>query len=249
MKTTVIISVHNTTRNCFSSSDFNGYREFNSEKDASNFIKENKFAVNKTYIDLELNFKLVYIMILEYNRERENVKQLFVKGFSEDARKYWDKQENIKNSQRKEEGFIYCKKFDDMITEDYKGALQNALTDITISYISSKIVAGYLGHSFRQLEHDKHIEEIINNVTVTVNNYEVNKWDILSTWLTSSDARHWMDSVEDTDIEQFKEKFNACIPELVLLGYIYSLDEHQGTYASTIKLKEKYKDKIKVVVA
>ena len=249
MKTTVIISVHSTARNCFSSSDFNGYREFNSERDASNFINENKFAVNETYIDNELNLKLIYLTTLEFNRNRENIKQLFVKGFSEDARKYWDKQEDIKNAEMKEKGFVYCKKFDDMTTEDYKGALQNALTDITLKYISNKGVCGYLGHSFRQLEHDKHIEEMFNNVTVTFSKFEVNKWNVLSTWLTSSDARHWMNSIEDTNIEHFKEKFNAYIPELVLLGYIYSLDEHQGTYASTIKLKEKYKDRIKVVLA
>ena len=248
MKTTVIISVYTISRNSFTSSYFNGYREFNSEKDASIFINENKFAVNETYIDNELNLKLIYLTTLEFNRNRENVKQLFVKGFSEDARKYWDKQEDIKNAEKKEEGFVYCKKFDDMTPEDYKGALQNVLTNITLKYISNKGVWGYLGHSFRQLEHDKYIEEVFNNVTVIIDGKEVNKWDIFSTWLTSSNARHWMDSVEDTNIEQFKEKFNTYIPELVLLGYIYNLDEHQGTYASTIKLKEKYKNRINVVV-
>jgi len=249
MKTTVIISVHATTRNSFTSSDFNGYRDFNTENDASKFIDGHKLAVKEVYFDPELNLKLIYLTTLEYNKDREKIKQLFVKGFSEDARKYWDKQEDIKNIQRKIEGFIYCKKFDDMTVEDYKGALKDALTDITIKYISNKGVFGYLGHGFRQLEHDKHIEKVFNNITVTLDDSEINKWDILSTWLTSSDARHWMDSVEDTDIEQFKEKFNAYISELVLLGYIYNLDEHQGTYASTMKLSEKYKNRIKVSVA
>ena len=77
MKTTVIISVHATTRNSFTSSDFNGYREFNSERDASNFINENKFAVNETYIDNELNLKLIYLTTLEFNRNREKHPQLF----------------------------------------------------------------------------------------------------------------------------------------------------------------------------
>ena len=248
MKTTVIISVHTTVRNSFTSSDFNGYRDFNTENDASKFISEHNFAVKEVYFDPELNSKLIYLTTLEYNKNREKIKQLFVKGFSEDARKYWDKQENINNTQRKMEGYIYCKKYEDMTIEDYKGALKDALTNTTLNYISNKGVFGYLGHSFRQLEHDKHIEKVFNNLTVTLDDSEINKWDILSSWLTSSDARHWMDSVEDKLMVQFREKFNDYIPELVLLGYIYNLDEHQGTYASTMKLSEKYKNRISVQV-
>jgi len=249
MKTVVIISIHNSHKNCYSSKDFDGYKDFDAQKEAKEFIKLNNFEIKDVYIDSELDIRLIHLMSYEYNRNRTKAEQLFIKGYSEDSKKYWEKQEAIRNTYRKEEGFIYCKKIDEMTAEDYKGSLEKALTKTTINYISSGVVAGYLGHSARKHEYDKYIEEVINNVTISVDDLKVNKWDILSTWLTSTDARHWMDSVEDMDIEKFKIKFNNYIPELMTTGYIYSLKEHRGTYKSTMELEGIYANRIKVSIA
>ena len=246
MKTVVIISVHTEEKNCYSSKDFNGYKDFENEELAHKFIKVNSFSINEACIDYELDIRLIYLAHLQYNRNRELVEQLFIKGSSEDALKYWDKQEEIRNATRKEEGFVYCKKYDQMTAEDYKGSLEKALTQDTIDYISYGVVAGYLGHSARKHEHDKYIEKIIENIIMTVDDIEVNKWDTLSSWLSSTDARHWMDSVEDLHMIQFKEKFNNYVSELMTLGFIYGLEEHKGTYTSTMELEEKYANRIKV---
>jgi hypothetical protein len=246
MKTVVIISVHNEEKNCFSSKDFNGYKDFENEDLAHAFIKSNKFDVNETCIDDELNIRLIYLSHFQYNKNRELAKQLFIEGSSEDAQKYWDKQEEIRNNHRKEEGFIYCKKYDEMAAEDYKGSLKKALTQDTIEYISHKGVFGYLGHSARKHEHDKYIEKVIENVIMTVDGVKVNKWEALSSWLSSKDARHWMDSIEDLHMVHFKEKFDNYVSELMTLGYIYNLKEHTGSYKSTMELEDKYAARTKV---
>jgi len=143
MKTVVIISVHAEKKNCFSSKDFNGYKDFENEVLAHAFIKSNSFSVNEVCIDYELDIRLIYLTSLQYNRNRELAEQLFTEGLSEDSLKYWDKQEEIRNVTRKEEGFVFCKRYDEMTSEDYKGSLEKALTKTTIDYISSGVVAGY----------------------------------------------------------------------------------------------------------
>jgi len=247
MKTVVIVSVHAEKKNCFSSKDFNGYKDFETEELAHEFIKSNSFSVNEAYIDYELDIRLIYLAHFQYNKNRKLVEQLFIEGSSEDSQRYWDKQEDIRNVTRKEEGFIYCKKYDQMTAEDYKGSLDKALNQDTINYISSGVIAGYLGHSARKHEHDKYIERVIDNLTMTVDDVEVNKWDVLSSWLSSTDARHWMDSIEDLHMVQFKEKFDNYVTELMTLGFIYGLEEHKGTYTSTMELEDKHANRIKVI--
>jgi len=246
MKTVVIVSVHNGNNNCYSSKDFNGYKDFNSMKDALKFMKENSFVKNRIYTDDELKLNLIYLETYTFNRNRDKIEKLFTDGLSPDALVYCDKQENIRNAQKKIDGFVFCKKYNEMTSEDYKGNLEKALTKTTIDYISSGVVAGYFGHSARKHEHDKYIEEIIDKIIITVDGVEVDKLEIFSIWLTSSDARHWMDSIEDLELEEFKLKLNNCIPELMTTGYIYSLKEHKGTYTSTMELNNIYAGRINI---
>jgi len=246
LKTVVIISVHAKSNNTYSSADFNGYKEFALMKEAEEFIKENGFIKNKTYIDSELDLNLIYLETYTFNRNRDKIEKLFTDGLSPDALVYCDKQEDIRNAQKKIDGFIYCKKYEEMTSEDYKGSLNKSLTQTTIDYISSGVVAGYLGHSARKHEHDKYIEEIIDKIIITVDCVEVDKLEIFSIWLTSSDARHWMDSVEELELDEFKVKLNDYIPELMSTGYIYSLKEHKGTYKSTMELNDIYAGRINV---
>jgi len=246
MKTVVIISIHNASKNTYSSKDFNGYAEFDTHEEAKEFIKSNGFDIKEVHIDSELSIRLIYLTSYEHNKNRIKAEELFVKGSSDDARKYWDKQEDIKNVKRKEQGFIYCKKYNEMASEDYKGSLDKALTQTTIDYISSGVVAGYLGHSARKHEHDKYIEEIIDKIIITVDGVEVDKLEIFSIWLTSTNARHWMDSIENLELDEFKVKLNDYIPELMSTGYIYSLKEHTGTYKSKMELDDIYAGRINV---
>jgi hypothetical protein len=63
-------------------------------------------------------------------------------------------------------------------------------------------------------------------------------------WLTSSDARHWMDSVEDESNSVFKSKFEANLSNIFNRGFIYSLDEHEGSLKSTQELLTKYSGRV-----
>jgi hypothetical protein len=246
MKSIVIISVHQSSKNCFSSQDYNGYQVFESAKEARDFIKENRFTTNNMYSDKELGFNLFYLTDYEYNSRRKEIETLFIKGYPQETESYWNKQDDIRNEQRKIDGFVSHKKYGTMTADDYKGSLKNTLTEITLQYINSGLVCGYLGHSARKYEHDVIIEKLFENVAITVDGNEVNKWDVLSTWLTSTDARHFMDSMEDLNNEEFEAKFKEYIPELLEIAYIYSLPEHKGTLRSTIDLKQQYKGKIQI---
>ena len=246
MKTVVIASVHNEEKNCYSSKDFNGYKDFDSMKDALEFMRENSFIKNRIYTDYELKLNLIYLETYTFNRNREKIEKLFTDGISPDALAYCDKQEDIRNAQKKIDGFVFCKRYDEMTSEDYKGSLEKALTKTTIDYISSGVVAGYFGHSVRKHEHDKYIEEIIDKIIITVDGVEVDKLKIFSIWLTSTDARHWMDSIEDLELEDVKVKLNNYIPELMTTGYIYGLKEHKGTLKSTMELSDIYAGRINV---
>lgn len=242
MKTIVIISVHEGNTNCYSGQDFRGYVKFNNIKEAQEFAKQHKFVIEETFSDTELGFNLIYLQSYGNNFRRKEIEELFTSGGSEEAMLYWNKQRELRNAKRKAEGFIQCKNIEDMTAEDYKGKLNKALTEEVLKYLKNDVVFGYLGHEFRKLAHDTIIEEVFEEVDVMINNENINQWKLLGIWLTSTDARHFMDLQEKKSVKEFKESIIEYIPEIVLKGYIYGLDEHDGTYLTAIKLKEKYKD-------
>lgn len=247
MKTIVIVSVHSHTNNIFSSNDYDGYKQFNSLEEANKFIESNNLIQKEIYQDEELQINIIYLKPLEHNKRRAEIEELFIEGFSEDVIKYWDKQEDLKNQERRKQGYVEHKKFKELTPEDYKGSLsENLLTDIIIDYISSNVVYGYIGHSARKHTHDKIINDIIENTVITLDEQEINKWDIISAWLISTDARHYMDQMKNVEDDEFKNKFIHNLGDIMRYGFVYSLDEHKGTRGSTINLLDKYKNRIKV---
>lgn len=248
MKTSVIVNVHAEGSHTFSSKNFNGYKDFSTEKQALKFIKDNNLNdyLGEEFVNKKLG-KIIYLKTMEYNKNRSWFESVFDKGFSELANLYWEEERRKENEQRKKEGYIYCKKYEEMTPEDYKGSLNLSLTEEVLKYISSGGVFGYLGHSFRKHAHDKIIEKLFSHARFFLREKELNIWGILGTWLTSSDARHWMDSVEDLSNKEFSLKLAEKADDILTLGFLYNLDEHGGSYASTTKLRAEYFGKINIV--
>lgn len=247
MKTIVVVSVHHQARYIYSSKDFNGYRMFNSLTEANEFIDKYELTPKSYYVDKDLGINIVYIKSFEYDNRRGEMEILFIEGLSEDVESYWNKQGDLKNEKKRKQGYVIHKDVRKLTLEDYKGSLsENLLTDITMNYISSSIVCGYLGHSARKHIYDKIINDIIKNVIVTIDGQEINKWNLISTWLTSTDARHYMDQMEGKTNEEFYNAFIKKLNDIMKLGYVYSLDEHEGTWGSTENLLNKYENRIKV---
>ena len=125
-----------------------------------------------------------------------------------------------------------------MTPSDYLGNLSKSLTEFVREYIGHGHPSGYLGHSCRKFSHDKIVEKIVSKISMSVNGTEANVWETLGTWLTSSDARHWMDSVEDKNLKEFKKAFGRYAETALKLGYVYMLPEHEGTMVSTHELMD-----------
>lgn len=250
MKTALIANVHIGRESTFQTGDYHGYKNFSSEGKAEKFILDNDldeyWNTEETYIDNELGINLIYLKTQTYNHNRERFESLFDEGFSKLAQKYWDNQEKRENQKREKQGFVRHKKHDEMKTKDYIGNLDQALTSYVKQYISSSGVFGYLGHSWRKYAHDDIIEKVFRKVSVKLDGEELDKWDLLGIWLTSSDARHWMDSVEDTSLTNFKKNFVSYIPSIVKLGFVYGLDNHEGTFGSTRTLLTEYGDRLDI---
>ena len=247
-KSVVIVAVHKESKNSYQSGNFYGYQEFDSEKDALLFILDNKIQKIETqYENEKLGIKLIYLKTFEYGQELSRMKNLFNAGHSTYADMYWEEDERVKNLKRKSLGFIRHKKYDDMKGSDFVGNLKYSLTEQVKQYINSSIVAGYLGHSWRKLAFDKIIEKVVKKVTMTVDGVEVDKWQFIGSWLTSSDARHWMDwKEEDENLKEFEQRFKESLRGILEKGFIYSLPEHKGTYHSTLELSDAYSTRIEI---
>jgi hypothetical protein len=240
MKTIIIANVHKGGQGTYTSRDYKGYKEFNESNEAFKFIQNNKLDIKNKYYDEKCGIVLIYITYF-YDKNLAKINKLFEEGESEYENIYWTKEDEIENLKRKEQGYVVCGEL-----TDYKGNLQKTLTQNLLSKLNYGYLGGYLGHSFRQLEHDIIIEKIFNNVTVLIDNVEFNKWEILSYWVTSVDGRHWMDLVDGCNNDDFEQKFIEHISDLVKSAFICALPEHNGTYASTIELLKKYKNRIRV---
>ena len=63
-------------------------------------------------------------------------------------------------------------------------------------------------------------------------------------YLSSSSARHFSDNLEGIDFSEQKRRIFSNLKSIWNQAYVYSLEEHNGTYDSTEWLMEKYKDKL-----
>lgn len=245
MKAVVSIYIHEKESYSYSSKDFSGYRDFDSQIKALIFMRENKLPLKAEFIDKKIGLAIYHAYEFSHNENRTFAETIFNHGRSEYENLYWEKKREEENKARKKAGFIYHKKYEEMTPDDYKGKLSKSLTDEVMQYLSSGGCHGYLGHSWRKLSHDLIVEKIVKKVKFFVNDKEVDKWTILGTWLTSSDARHWMDSQEETSDKEFEVAFKSNLTSILKRGYVYSLPEHTGTLKSTNTLLNEFVFEVK----
>ena len=68
--------------------------------------------------------------------------------------------------------------------------------------------------------------------------------DLFTCWLTSSDGRHFGDSLEEFSFVKQKEMIDKYLPNMYNTAFVYNLKEHKGSLASTIDLSAKYKHRL-----
>lgn len=144
-------------------------------------------------------------------------------------------------AQRKEAGFV----FPSFEQTDFTGGFSEKLmsTDLLAKYVAKKGVFGYIGHFGRKFVTDAFLEKEFMSLKVPRG---INKHKILATWLTSTDGRHFGDSLEDMSDDEAKVAIKKYLPEIFNLGFIYSRKEHAGTWVSTKNLRQKYAEKLMV---
>jgi hypothetical protein len=123
--------------------------------------------------------------------------------------------------------------------KEYVGGfnLETFFVESLISYVERGITFGYIGHSCRKIWVDKLLAEIcLKHI----------KEEDFANWLTSTDGRHFGDSiehlVEDDDRKAVEEVIKNRLPEIYNTSLIYSHPEHTGTFSSYDKLYTKLKD-------
>jgi len=108
---------------------------------------------------------------------------------------------NKQIQQRKKDGFVLWKKYEDLKPEDYKGGFSTEMfnTPHLQKYIK-QTPFGYIGHSVRTKHTDRYMEKTLRSLNLPV--------DTLSLYLTSSSGRHFGDSLEDLTPEEQEEKIS-----------------------------------------
>ena len=103
-------------------------------------------------------------------------------------------------------------------------------------YVGGGYVAGYFGHEQRNKKRDKLVEQILRERGLGNEG--------ISTWLTSTSARHMMDGVSRKDnIEIVEKKVRVYTMNAFLDVVIWSMPDHDGTLGSTNELRNKLCEK------
>lgn len=99
------------------------------------------------------------------------------------------------------------------------------------NYVSRGFAYGWIGHSgARTATHDKQIEAGLRKRGISPSK--------MFNWITSSDGRHFGDSLEGYTKKEQKQKIAKYLNSMFNRCIIYGLPEHEGTLNSTIKLDE-----------
>lgn len=229
-----------------SESEFNDYKALAKEVSVSEkfkfttlYFEDNEYCNVNTIryhaTKEEMNDKIMFYKSKGYTVDLDEYKFLFNQNT-----KYEETETALK---RKEAGFLSYTCYDWKYSRDImQGGFSNELWNHpdVVKYTEHNC-HGYFGHSIRKSELDTYFEKVIKEVC---NNAKVQMdWrDIAYNWLSSSDARHFSDDLEGMDFEDQKLKIDSYKYTIWNEAYIYGKPEHEGTYDSTTKLREKYKD-------
>jgi hypothetical protein len=172
-------------------------------------------------------------LFLGFSPDDEFLKRTDKEKYEEDNRKYW---ENRK-------GKVIYKQ--DMESHEYQGGFSDAVFKMPVlqSYLKEMgSPCGFIGHYVRNVRIDKAIERAVLSVCSRSGNSPPDgvKIKALAVWLTSTDGRHFGDSLEGLKFKDQKERIQKRANHIFNLGFIFGLPEHKGTLDSTTELTIKY---------
>jgi len=153
-------------------------------------------------------------------------------------------EEKIKADERKQAGYIYYIsvdwKYDQKLAQ---GGFSDDLWNYekTQQYTKSKSF-GYFGHNVRKEELDIYIEKALKDIHSKSKFPSIDYREICYSYLSSSDARHMCDTLEDIPFEAQKKDIDNKIKSMWNNAYIYGKKEHDGTFYGTMNLMDKYKE-------
>lgn len=161
----------------------------------------------------------------------------------------WKRREAKVNQIRQKKGYVLCKPFNDLTPEDHHGGFSPDLLneEVLKKYISNNTVFGFIGSSARKHILDKYLEHFFMKLKPRFEMTDEQKRNLLAVWLTSSDGRHFGDTLESLSskgIGEQKKYIKFYLKSIFNTAFVYTLQEHKGTYKSTCELLEKHQDKL-----
>ena len=225
MKKFYSLHIHSTFAS-FSSNDVILYKEFEDESlQEIDVYGDNKVQVFEIKpVDKFYKLSLQNKMKQYHNSPefKELVESYTSKGWTletpTEVSEYFKRCEINRIEQRKKEGFVIVDS-QKMTPEKYQGGFSSELfsNKWLQNYVSRKAVFGYIGHSVRKPSLDKVLEKACVDYPKISTKY-TNR-DILAMWMTSSDARHFSDSIEENS--QANEKIKEYVSTLMKTGLKY----------------------------
>lgn len=227
-------------------------QEFNNLEADSDFYEKYcvKYIENKTFYDAFLNNRTFTKSASKEEMDAE-CKIYEDDGYSRIKPKFYEKQEDkrIKKEdkeytrKRKREGYLFYTKPNWKYNQrKARGGFSKTLWNYEpIKKYTAKNCFGYFGHSVRKAKLDNYLEKEL----CRINNESKEPMDwrgLCYSYLSSTSARHFSDSLEDYSFEEQKEAIQRNLTSMWNKAFIFSKNEHEGTHESTLILTEKYKD-------
>lgn len=177
---------------------------------------------------------------------KELIKSYENKGWGElytnNCKELFDYNERSKRREekiQKERGIVNWKYYEERTTADYQGGFSDDVfnSELLLNYIGDgRFVHGWIGDSeTRRAEHDKTIEEGLRKRGLSP--------EQMYNWISSSDGRHFAESLCDFEIlEEQIEEIEKNLNRIYNCCLIYGSPEHEGTYDSTLDIRERYEE-------
>lgn len=152
---------------------------------------------------------------------------------------YYRREEQREHDKRVKEGYVLPSYERHRPIREFQGGFSDIVfkNKILQDYIKPYHPSGYIGHFGRKANLDRYLEKKFLALKPKV---EINLVDMLAEWLTSSDGRHFGDTLEGQSFKAQRKLIDERIKRIFNLAFIYSRPEHEGTLASTNLLEQKY---------
>jgi len=162
-------------------------------------------------------------------------------------KEHWAAEEEKEKQKRIKQGYVIPAWSPDIPVKDYQGGFSDAVfnQEKLQEYLKGKGCHGYIGHSVRKKNIDAYIEtRFIATARPICILEHLEPESLLAVWLTSTDGRHFGDSLEGISFEEQKVYVDGYVIKMYNTSFIYSLPEHNGMMESSDTLREKFASKL-----